>query len=293
MFDFLKSNAEIIGAFAALLGIVGILFKWGRNIFSFLVGLLPRSLRRGHAPGPPEQQNSGPAFEVWSQVQELELFQAACLWAEKKPALPVVDDPEYAYLRMLKEAIAKKQLPAVLKLDEAIRLQQRQYQPNVKTKVDRSKLREFAKQRGLYPRFLFPCGPENLADRPKRQEKIERDTWLRDALFYIVLRRWEDEPDVLNETEHLNALFEAATDVCQKAVDGDLSIWGRTGFSGPFLKIPGEYWQYFNINALKVAVSDPEELSVERTTRAGANHPVYRALKTSRMQIEELWPSVP
>lgn len=97
-----------------------------------------------------------PAYEAWDEVEELELFQAACLWAEIEPALPVSSGEPYARLRMLKEAIRKRELYPFGNLREALNLRAGRYTPNVHTVVTRKSLRDFAEKRGHRPLFLFP-----------------------------------------------------------------------------------------------------------------------------------------
>ena len=124
------------------------------------------------------------------------------------------------------------------------------------------------------------------ADMPAK-----RDVWLLDALFYIVTRQWGEQPRFENDVEHINQIHDACRDVGQAALDGDLPIWGRRGYSGMQEKLPPEYWKHYQIDVLQVmGLSDPEELTVEKTSHASPPWGRYEALMTCRARIEQAWP---
>ena len=122
-------------------------------------------------------------------------------------------------------------------------------------------------------------------------QNTKRDVWLLDALFYVVLRQWNRMPDFQSETAHVNLIFSACQAVRQNALDDELPIWGRRGYSGPQERLPPDYWKFYQIDALKVmSTSNPEELTVEKTTHADPNWDRYEALMTCRARVEEVWP---
>jgi hypothetical protein len=115
-----------------------------------------RSLTGARSNRTSETLQKKPDLDAWAQVNELELWQAACLWAEKEPALPINRGAEYAHFRMLKEAVSKKELIAILNLEQSLALQARRFDPDAHTKATREELRKFAVRRNQRPRFLFP-----------------------------------------------------------------------------------------------------------------------------------------
>jgi Flp pilus assembly pilin Flp len=185
--------------------------------------------------------HGGPSFEAWLHVKELKLFQIACLWDEKQPRLPITDDPEYARLQMLKEAVKNRELQPILNLEEAISLQASQYKPHDQTTVLRNDLREFAASRGLYPKFLFPCGPEGLAKAPT-PPRDEVTGWRAAMLWYEKLRRIKTDDGTL--------LSQAIDGFVKAAYAGAIEVRGRELNSGQVVQIDREFWATASIDPL-------------------------------------------
>ncbi len=120
--------------------------------------------RRGQGGGAVSRQGpSDPHYEDWDQVRRLKLFQAACLWAGKAPALPIKGGPEYAHFSMLKTAIADRELAPCGKPDEVMAFKAGTNFPNINTEVTRGALRKFAQSREQRPAFLFPEDRDGVA----------------------------------------------------------------------------------------------------------------------------------
>lgn len=87
----------------------------------------------------------------------MQLFQAACLWAEElppaNPAFPISESAQ-ASLEMLKGATISGEIPSteVTKYYETLPIDER-------ARVTRKGLFDFAVARKEYPVFLFPDGP--------------------------------------------------------------------------------------------------------------------------------------
>lgn len=122
-------------------------------------------------------------------------------------------------------------------------------------------------------------------------EVPRRDVWLLDAIYYIGFGTWDrlGWDELQGQTSKLGPVPEM---VRQKAYDGDLRIWGRDGFSGPHLLIPKEYWEYYGFDWVTLLEGNGEEFqtALEKNTSSILMH-VYRSLKTSKSEIERLWPS--
>ena len=93
-------------------------------------------------------------FEPWDQVNVFQLFQAACLWASKEPHSVINNGPEYAYLRMLREAWEKHELGATA--NTLRRRQGTHFVEMVDVEFERENLIKFAEARKMKPPFLFP-----------------------------------------------------------------------------------------------------------------------------------------
>jgi hypothetical protein len=85
------------------------------------------------------------ADEMWNHVDELMVFQAACLWAGREPKLPVPKGRAYAAFTLIKGALRAGTIQAsdpTVQIDKFIR-------------VNRAELRRLAESKGLRPDFLF------------------------------------------------------------------------------------------------------------------------------------------
>lgn len=157
------------------------------------------------------------------------------------------------------------------------------------------------------PKFLVQkAKAENVIKRGAEQslavEKqplaVERDVWVLDAFYYIAFGSW-DVPDWRGDDDKwpddmpgaIDAFFRASQGIQQYAVDGKLPIWGRTGFSGPQVKIPPRYWEYHGFSELKVFTADREDLATEVERPGYKPMAIYHGLMTSKAKVEELWPA--
>lgn len=124
--------------------------------------LWPRKMAKAE---PADTRTVWPDFDKWDDKTEFRLFEAACLWNEEEPKLPMSDGALDKF-EMLREAIYARDLSASgLTLDEAFdaawgkvvkRAPKIDDPINVNTKVEKKTLVDFASRNGSGPRFLFP-----------------------------------------------------------------------------------------------------------------------------------------
>lgn len=89
----------------------------------------------------------------------------------------------------------------------------------------------------------------------------------------------------------MNAVGDAVINVRQWAVDGNLPIWGRTGFSGPLLSIDKGYWEYYGFNFMDALKGNKKDFQTEFQSHGQpVEDGVRRTLMTSKAKIRELWP---
>ena len=93
-----------------------------------------------------------PLYDEWEEIDTLHLWQAACLWSQVEPYLPVAPGTRaYPRLHLLKGTIADGDLTPIIKVtakdDEAI----------FWARLRKDDLRKYVQQKNLKrPRFLFP-----------------------------------------------------------------------------------------------------------------------------------------
>jgi hypothetical protein len=123
----------------------------------------------------------------------------------------------------------------------------------------------------------------------QREQRLEPDVWLYDAVHYVVFGSWEGPDKEMDGAEYFTSVMKAIEDIVQKAKDGALPIWGRQPFigPGPVSRINPEYWEpsqldvhgphgFFKGNKEEFVTSSPGPIT-------------YHHLKTNKSQVERLW----
>lgn len=130
--------------------------------------------------------------------------------------------------------------------------------------------------------------PNSRAPSPDVSSK--HDVWLLDALWYIAFRRWNVERRAVNLASQVQLVSTAREEVMQAIADCDLKLWGKdtTWSSGPWREIACDYWRTHKIEFWEPLKDDPESLRTE--VNMGNPDLIYVALKTSKAQVERLWP---
>ncbi len=128
-----------------------------------------------------------------------------------------------------------------------------------------------------------------------RQSNVEtsskHDVWLLDALWYIAFRKWNTNRESVNLASQVQLISTAREEVMQAIADCDLKLWGKDASwsSGPWREIPCNYWRTHKLEFWEPLKSDPENLRTE--INIGNPDDIYVALKTSKDQVERLWPA--
>jgi hypothetical protein len=146
----------------------------GAMVFVSAVVVLARFFQR-HWPSEPSPAPEvraaarWPDFRVWDEHEEFELYQAACLWFDREPILPMPDNARSLFAEW-QAAIEGGNMNARFTYDplsDAVTMamlkhpmpgQGTDFAPlvTVHTRVSRRVLKAWADDRGQQPRFLFP-----------------------------------------------------------------------------------------------------------------------------------------
>jgi hypothetical protein len=106
-----------------------------------------------------------PDFDRWDKEPILRLYQAACLWCDEEPSLPMPSAARTQF-ESLRDALYSGDLTGHLSLDESIRAAWGRHIKRanaaddpitVNTKFKRDQLIAYAEKTGERPRFLFPA----------------------------------------------------------------------------------------------------------------------------------------
>lgn len=128
-----------------------------------------------------------------------------------------------------------------------------------------------------------------------RAARVRRDVTLREAVYFFAWNDWRayaaDEVEGIEglTSENLERLFDASQKLRQAALDGEVTIWGRDGFSGPLKEIPNDYWAHYTFETFFFYKVHPDDWKTERIgTAKHVDWPVMHELMTSKVQVEEL-----
>jgi hypothetical protein len=98
-----------------------------------------------------------PNFKKWDEKEELELYEAACLWFEKEPKLPMLSLPQAKYQEW-RDKIFGGGIPVITEsARHAVEIGAgRESAITPHTKIHREVLKGIAEHDGIEPRFLYP-----------------------------------------------------------------------------------------------------------------------------------------
>ena len=116
-----------------------------------------------------------------------------------------------------------------------------------------------------------------------------RDTWIQDAMMFVVNRKWP-EPDAPLSDDQFSQKSAALQEMRQSAADGKILIWGKLAPQGLHVIIPRDFWIDHQVKFLRAALADREKVATEKTSH-GASSDRYDALMVSKAQIESQWPA--
>jgi hypothetical protein len=122
--------------------------------------------------------------------------------------------------------------------------------------------------------------------------KPTHDVWLFDAIWRAYFGEWK----ILQESEHLANEQEyqrlhdlAEIEIPQKALDGDLPIWGKRNGSHVWEPVPKIFWRTHEIEYLSLTNGSPHKLQIWSTEYPKRATHEWIELKTSRSVVEQLW----
>lgn len=138
-----------------------------------------------------------------------------------------------------------------------------------------------------------------MAVRDKTVESLEakaasyvnptHDEGLSSAAAYVAGRAWQPSIWDLGDDEPLLLLGGAIRQVADKALNGDLHIWGRANPQSRHVKIPAEFWEHGNI-MIETMLNDPNHPMITTTKYGAHTPPRYHDLRINRAEFEREWP---
>ena len=176
--------AYLSAALAVALYGLGYTRAWAWPGGMLLIALIGLFWRPNPRPASPAWPATSPNFEKWDRHGKFSLYEAACLWFDREPELPMCREARGLF-REWQSAVERGRMFTPCAYDfrtDEISLaaangagagQAARHAPlvNIQTIVSRAVLRDWAQQRGEQPRFLFP---EQRADRRERASRDQR-----------------------------------------------------------------------------------------------------------------------
>jgi hypothetical protein len=124
--------------------------------------------------------------------------------------------------------------------------------------------------------------------------KAERDVSLFDAIWYLHLGKWEKPPieEYSNAgPAYLDKLAEIIhKEIRQLAYEGKLTVWGKISENDIWQVVPQEHWKDNRLDWFSFLRGKPEGLTFMKNDLQ-PNNTKWIDLKTSKVEIEGLWPT--
>ena len=138
----------------------------------------------------------------------------------------------------------------------------------------------------LVQRLFFLSQPE-----APRAPKPRPDVWLRDAVFYCVLRKWlgDGEQLELKGAQHQQAA-DYLKEIRQLARNGDLIIWGKRWENSTHDPLPADYWAHHEVEYLELHRDSAQDVRTDSATPEGKDGDSYKSLRVNKWQFEQQWP---
>jgi hypothetical protein len=97
-----------------------------------------------------------PNYSIWKHRKQFELYEAACLLAEREPVavLSHMNGDSAAWLEGLKEAIRLKEIDYIRTVFDNRHIFSGIYHPYENTPIERAAFKKYCEARGRYPEFL-------------------------------------------------------------------------------------------------------------------------------------------
>ena len=115
------------------------------------------------------------------------------------------------------------------------------------------------------------------------------DADLVSAIYYVAFGKWNERPDPVAEPNLIPSLSRAKKQVLQRALYGDLPVWGTIESSENVDKIPKRFWKGLGLDLSHVILRDVEGLTARPRSIQFVGNGSYTGLKTSKAVVEKLW----
>jgi len=130
------------------------------------------------------------------------------------------------------------------------------------------------------------------AMQPAIPAKPGPDVWLRDAVYYCVLREWVGDGGqvALKGAQHQEAA-DYLKEIRQLARNGDIIIWGKRWENSTYDPLLADYWARYEVEYLELHRDSAEDVRTDTATPEGKDGTSYKGLRVSKLQFEQRWPA--
>jgi len=115
------------------------------------------------------------------------------------------------------------------------------------------------------------------------------DADLLSAVYFVAFGNWGETRDPVAEPNLIPAVSKAKKQILQRALHGDLPVWGAAGSSNNLSRIPPSHWKGLDLDLLRVIHGDGQGLAAKPQNIRFVGNESYTSLRTCKAVVEKLW----
>ena len=115
------------------------------------------------------------------------------------------------------------------------------------------------------------------------------DADLLSAIYFVAFGNWGETRDPVAEPNLIPAVSRAKKQILQRALCGDLPVWGASGPSNSLSRIPPSRWKGLDLDLLQVIHRDGQGLAAKPQNIRFVGNGSYTSLRTCKAVVEKLW----
>lgn len=115
------------------------------------------------------------------------------------------------------------------------------------------------------------------------------DADLLSAIYFVAFGDWGETRDPVAEPNLIPSVSTAKKQILQRALCGDLPVWGESGSSMSLSRIPPRHWKGLDLDLLQVIHGDGQGLAAKPQNIRFVGRESYTGLRTCKAVVEKLW----
>jgi len=115
------------------------------------------------------------------------------------------------------------------------------------------------------------------------------DADLLSAIYFVAFGNWGETRDPVAEPNLIPSVSRAKNQILQRALCGDLPVWGASESSKSLSRIPPSHWKGLDLDLVQVIHGDGKGLAAKPQDIRFVGNGSYTSLRTCKAVVEELW----